>query len=75
MSSYTGSESIPSIPSGTGISTGSLRYAEGTESLPSGGGTAPVTTYYYRSPLGVRGNTTSVGSIPVGSVIERIVTT
>jgi phosphodiesterase/alkaline phosphatase D-like protein len=37
-------------------------------------GLAPNTTYYYRTPAGVRGSTTNVGSIPVGSVIERIVT-
>lgn len=74
MAAYTGSESIPAIPTGTGESTGSLRLAEGTQSIPSGGGAPLVTTYYYRTPLGVRGSTTNVGSIPVGSVIERIVT-
>lgn len=33
-----------------------------------------TTTYYYREAGGTRGSTTSVGSIPVGAVVERRVT-
>lgn len=40
-------------------------------SVPLGGGT---TTYYFRRTDGTRGNTTSLGSIPAGAVIERIAT-
>jgi hypothetical protein len=36
------------------------------------GGT--VTTYYYRTTAGTRGNATSIGGIPAGAVIEGIVT-
>jgi hypothetical protein len=74
MAAYTGTESIPAIPSGIATSTGLLTTVQGTQSIPSGGG-GIITTYYYRTALGVRGSTTNVGSIPVGSVIERIVTT
>ena len=96
MASYTGAESIPAIPSGTGVSTGSLRlcagilslppipvgtgystgsirFAQGTPSIPSGGA-GTITTYYYRTPAYVRGSTTTPGSWPVGSVVERVVT-
>lgn len=33
-----------------------------------------VTTYCYRTSLGVRGTATSTGAIPVGSEIERTLT-
>lgn len=37
----------------------------------TGGG---ITTYYYRTTAGTRASTTSLSSVPVGAVIERIVT-
>ena len=74
MAAYTGTESIPAIPPGIATATGLVTTVQGTQSIPSGGGAPHVTTYYYRTPAGVRGSTTNVGSIPVGSVIERIVT-
>lgn len=73
MAAYTGTESIPAIPPGIATATGLVTTVQGTQSIPSGGG-GIVTTYYYRTALGVRGNTTSLGSIPAGSVIERVVT-
>jgi hypothetical protein len=33
-----------------------------------------VTTYYYRTTGGTRGSTTSVGAIPGGAIVERVVT-
>jgi hypothetical protein len=39
-------------------------------SVPLGG----TTTYYFRRTDGTRGNATSIGSIPAGAVVERIVT-
>lgn len=33
-----------------------------------------ITTYYYRTLAYVRGSTTTPGSWPVGSVVERVVT-
>lgn len=40
------------------------------ETPPEAGGS--VTTYYYRTVLGVRGSTTDPGLIPAGSIIERV---
>ena len=34
-------------------------------------GAAATTRYHYRTTLGARGSTTSVGAIPVGAVVER----
>jgi hypothetical protein len=33
-----------------------------------------ITTYYFRRTDGTRGSATSIGSIPAGAVVERIVT-
>lgn len=33
-----------------------------------------VTTYFYRTTGGTRGSTTSVGAIPAGAIVERVVT-
>lgn len=35
-------------------------------------GSAPSTTYYYRTTGGTRGSTTDAGAIPVGAVVERV---
>jgi hypothetical protein len=47
--------------------------ARGAFPVLQGGGS--VTTYYYRQTDGTRGSTTSLSSVPVGAVIERISTT
>lgn len=39
---------------------------------PRVGGSAPSTTYYYRTSGGARGSTTDAGSIPAGAVVERV---
>lgn len=49
-----------------------LIRSQGLSLNPSGG--APTTTYYYRETSGARGSTTNPASIPVGAVVERIVT-
>lgn len=36
-------------------------------------GAGSVTTYCYRTALGVRGTATSIGAIPAGAEIERTV--
>lgn len=49
-----------------------LIRSQGLSLNPSGGD--PTTTYYYRETSGARGSTTNPASIPVGAVVERIVT-
>lgn len=34
--------------------------------------TSSTTTYYYRTPDGIRGNTTDTNNIPANSIVERI---
>ena len=67
----TGKQSIPTIPTNLSDSLGLLVRVTGTQSIPSGGST---TTYFYRlgGPPYTRGNTTTQGGWPVGSVIEYI---
>lgn len=70
MSDFAGTPVAPPA-----VHFGLRRYApaRGFE-LSQGGGPSPSTiTYCYITDLGVRGTTTSVGSIPAGAYIERIV--
>lgn len=56
------------------VAFGGSKFPPAEATVLSGGGGVTV-TYYYRTSAGVRGNTTDFGSIPVGAVVERIVTT
>lgn len=49
-----------------------FRYFPVASSIPSMN--PSVTTYYYRTTGGTRGSTTSPASIPVGAVVELVVT-
>ena len=65
---------IASTISGTILPTTSHRKRILTSVFPMPTAEAKVTTYYYRQTNGTRGSTTSTGGIPVGAVVERIVT-
>lgn len=73
MSTHLGTTLTPTVDLLTGGSK--TRSAGTTVTLQQAGGAA-VTTYFYRVLLtGVRGTTTSLGSIPAGAVIEGTSTT
>lgn len=63
----------PGTASGAPLPTTGMRARFLVSPLPVTPSTS-VTTYYYREAGGTRGSTTSVGSIPVGAVVERRVT-
>lgn len=74
MSTHLGTTLTPTVDLLTGGSK--TRSAGTTVTLQQAGGAAAVTTYFYRVLLtGVRGTTTSLGSIPAGAVIEGTSTT
>lgn len=54
---------------------GTLAGTKSWRKAPSSTPAAPaVTTYFYRTTGGARGSTTSVGAIPAGAIVERVVT-
>lgn len=58
---------------GAPLPTNVVRRRSATTAIQSSGGSL-ITTYYYRETNGTRGSTTTLGDIPVGAVVERVVT-
>lgn len=63
----------PGTASGAPLPTTGMRARFLVSPLPVTPSTS-VTTYFYRTTGGTRGSTTSVGAIPAGAIVERVVT-
>lgn len=65
---------ITTLDSGVDPVLGTARRWRRTPTTLDGAPAASATTYFYRTTGGTRGSTTSVGAIPAGAIVERVVT-